>query len=111
MFKLTIDPNNKFNRPDHFLLEACGFIPGWVAEWADSDSAKSLKDHLDDTYGFGLYQFDQGSINEQGTYSYPQDEDLDPLIKIETDEGDFYMYQYAIVAIPTPTGPFICRMD
>lgn len=95
------------------LIEACGLIPHWVVEYAMEGDRNGIKDHLDKAYGFGLYHIEKGEIDKDGyTYRYPEDEPLKPLISMNLgDEGLLLMYQYAIVAIPTPDGWFITRMD
>lgn len=109
---ITIDPHDKFNgAPESRILEACGLIPMWVADWIRSPTQKTLKEYLDDVYGFGLYEMTGGRIDDNGAYHYPDDPTLYPLIQIETDEGTFFMYEYSIVAIPTVNGYFITRMD
>ena len=109
--KTTIDPNKAYTgNPDHLLLEACGFIPFWVREWSDMPTTQTLKDYLIARYGFGFHKMG-GTVTETGVYQYPEDPDLDPLIAMDTDEGTLYMYEYAIVAIPTVNGYEVARMD
>jgi len=93
------------------LIEACGAIPHWMLEWFMEGDKPPIKDWLDDRYKFGLYHMDKAEIGVNGRYTYPEDEPLYPLISIDTGEGIFFMYQYAIVAIPTPDGHYITRMD
>lgn len=94
------------------LIDACGVLPHWVAEWCFIEGEKpSLKFWLDSRYKFGLYHMDKAEISVNGTYTYPEDEPLFPMIAINTGEGMFFQYQYAIVAIPTPDGHYVTRMD
>lgn len=113
-YELAIDPNNKFPGVEQArILEACGLIPGWIMDWTLNHSEDlPLKDYLDQTYGFGLYAMgEKTTIDPDGTYHYPEDPDLHPLISFTTPLGTLYMYQYAIVAIPTEDGLFVTRMD
>jgi len=87
--------------------EACGLIPYWVAEYAGENT---LKEHLAKCYQFGLYEMG-GVVTEDGTYQYPEDEDLPWIAKMETKDGMLYQYLYGIVAIPTKDGHFVTRMD
>jgi len=113
--QINIDPTGNyrlFGNTEHELMEACGLIPMWVREWSASPTQRTLKEYLSDAYGFGLYEMTGGQIDpETGIYSYPEDPELKPLMSIDTDEGVLYIYEYAIVAIPTVHGYFITRMD
>jgi hypothetical protein len=112
MIQMKIDPLKDFgSAPREHVIEACGVLPNWVAEWyvmrataqrIGEDFDVTLKDHLDQRYGFGLYEF-TGST---------EDPPLKPLITIDMDDlGKFHQYQYAICAIPVDGGYFVTRMD
>lgn len=113
-YELKIDPTGGFEgADDDRILEACGFIPIWVADWLQNHQDDlSLKDYLDQTYGFGLYPMgEKGWIDDDGTYHYPGDPDLPPYISIETPVGLLYQYSHGIVAIPHEGELFVTRMD
>jgi hypothetical protein len=124
MIQMKIDPLKDFgSAPREHVIEACGVLPNWVAEWyvmrataqrIGEDFDVTLKDHLDQRYGFGLYEFTGSTVDEDGTYHADNDEDppLKPLITIDMDDlGKFHQYQYAICAIPVDGGYFVTRMD
>lgn len=117
-YELMVDPTGHFKGVEEArLLQACGLIPGWIMDWTLNHSTDlPLRDYLDQTYGFGLYDMGpKASIDADGVYRYPGDSDLYPLISFSTPIGKLYMYQYAIVAIPVEkdgvTDTFITRMD
>jgi len=89
-------------------LEACGLPLHWVIAW---DGVGSLKEYLKGCYGMPMLAMTGGSIAENGTYSYPEDPDLQPLVKVEMESCTYYQYHYGIVAIVTSEGTFVCRMD
>lgn len=117
---IKIDPTGKITEDapkgqlKEHILDACGLIPHWVVSWNKEPEAgpKALFDFLDITYGFGMHKMG-GTLDADGTYRYPQDPPLYPLISMETRDGTLYQYDYGIVAIPMGDqgGHFITRMD
>jgi len=97
---------------DH-VLEWLGMLPRWVAEYNLGYGGDDLKDHLDKSYGYGLYEFKGTTITEDGVYQANNDEDPDLqfIAMMYTDKGKVYFYPYAITAIPTDEGYFVTRMD
>ena len=67
---------------------------------------------MTERYGFGsLYQF-KGSVSDDGTYSSPEDPDMQYVGKMNTPNGNVYFYEYAMLALPLPNGKyFVTRMD
>jgi len=93
------------------LAESLGLIPMWVSEF-NILGETNLKQFIEERYGYSLYKF-EGEVLTDGSYrsKYEDDEDLPFIGKMKTREGDVYMYQYAITAIPTKDGYFITRLD
>ena len=107
----------------HATEQDLGLLPGWVMEYNLLNPEGTLKDYLDQRYGFGLYHIEEhikawketpeGEVLEDGTYRspYDEDEDLQWVGKVQSKLGDVYFYPYAITAIPTDNGYFLTRMD
>ena len=102
------------------LIEACGILPHWLIEF-DFMVQKGIKkfselvDHMTQRYGFGsLHQF-EGHVDpdtQQYVSKYEDDEPLAPYMKVTLEGGsEALIYPYAIIALPTPEGYFITRMD
>ena len=119
--KLKVDPTGHYPdvKPTR-LLGAGGFVFFWAAE--AFTRPESIRETLENRYGFGsLFPMDM-TISPTGVLSYPEDPDLYPLFSItgtrpgSSTEEVFYMYEHAIVAfssseIDSKNGFFISRMD
>jgi|TARA_E500000318_G_scaffold68813_3_gene63674 hypothetical protein len=96
------------------LVEWMGLLPHWVADYVEDggdEEGLDLVDHMTEAYGFGkLYQF-KGKVLPNGTYTYPEDDDLNPIAKVKLKKGDVYFYPYGMVALPTDNGHYVTRMD
>lgn len=106
--KLEIDPCKAFTHINEKEVFECY----WVREAALTDL--DLVESLEKSYGFGKLFKMGGKVLENGVYTYPQDDDLYPLIKITLESGcTFYQYASGIVAIVYPDGreTFVTRMD
>jgi hypothetical protein len=57
-----------------------------------------------------LYKF-KGKVLPNGNYTYPEDDDLEPIAKMKLKKGDVYFYPYAMIALPTKEGHYVTRMD
>jgi hypothetical protein len=105
-----IDPMGKYDHMDETTFHnVIGWIPGWVfnAEFYDAP----VKDALTEQYGFGELNSMNGKLDEDGVYTYPEDPDLYPLIKMTRGDETVFQYPYGIVAIRNADGDFITRMD
>lgn len=92
------------------LVEWLGILPHWVAEYAAVEDG-DLVEHMTECYGFGsLYKF-KGKVLDNGTYTYPEDDDLEPIAKVKLKKGNVYFYPYAMIALPTKDGHYVTRMD
>ena len=114
---VTIDPLDKFENIDnHKLFEACGLIPLFAADaYMDKhDTAEAVYKAMTASYGFGEYRFEgEGSVTGGGTYQYPEDPDLHPLVLLQSPENpvEVFIYQHAILAIRDGDTTIIGRMD
>ena len=118
-FAITLDPTSKFeDMTPQMVMEWCGFLPHWFIEYAvaplDYTNTKSIKEHMYDSYGFGLHEMTGGEIKEDYTYTYPTDPTLQPLIHIQANEGaEMIQWNYGIVAFRDSDEDdwFTTRMD
>ena len=86
------------------ILEACGIIPDFFTAAIIGHDARTLDaiaDAMDAEYQFGGFSYPwAGTVEQDGTYTSPDDEPLKPLCRYGF-EGRFfcYVYQYGITAI------------
>ena len=95
---------------DEDVIQACGLILPWVR---NALLDKPLQPQLEEQYGFPVIEMTGGTIHENGLYSYPEDPDLKPLVQVirpKTGET-FWQYDYGIIAIRSPAGDYVTRMD
>jgi hypothetical protein len=121
---VTTDPtswwraNHEDSQPDY--IAHAGLLLPWAREAAelrnDADTWVKLVDHMDNRYGFGLCDMG-GEISPSGLYKspYEEDEPLAPLLYIEMQGAEMYIYEYGICAmreVSVERGDwFITRMD
>lgn len=125
-FKGVIDPNDAYT--DHSaeeVIAACGFIPGWVAQYFTAlaqskqngdELDMSIKEFVSFCYGFPVFRSDDTVITENLIHQYPGDPNLNPYLYMTTkEEGGPIMVQYphAMVAFrQSPDDEWYCtRMD
>lgn len=115
---VCLDPTESFTGvPTVNLINACGLIPAWIQEAAvieEQYQPESLWDFVAECYGFPMTEMPEGStVDADGTYRYPGDPALAPLIKWATDKEFIFMYQYAIMAfVSRETGKIrVTRVD
>jgi hypothetical protein len=96
------------------ILEWAGLVPHWVMEF-NIYQHDNLIDYLQERYQFGglRNRAMEGKVDDKGTYRYPQDPDLEFLVRMDTKLGHCYIYPYGIVAIPDGKDKphLIVRMD
>ena len=95
----------------HDPMDVLGLPPHWALN--PFFFHMPLKEALEIQYGFGsLIEMNGGTVTDEGTYLYPDDPPLEPLIKIERGDETYYQYDYAIIAIVQKSGEtFVTRMD
>lgn len=110
---MTSDPTNKYpEAPENAFIEACGLLTPWIIEGIENKEHDMWK-HLEDSYGFGMFEIEQVKISDEGIWSYPGDEDLHPLMTFEGNNINVHIYEYGMVAIKeSNSNDFKCtRMD
>ncbi len=110
--KIEIDPHNRFTHlPDDYIVQSLGYIPQFANNPLYAD--KSLKETLDKSYGFGLFEMHDGIITDTGIFKFPGDPDLYPLAKMTRNNEHLYQYPHAIIAIwcADIKSYFVTRMD
>jgi len=102
------------------LIEACGILPQWLFEFEflvkrGVKKFSELVEYMTECYGFGSLHKFEGHVDpdtQEYISKYEDDEPLAPYLKIHFDTGqEALIYPYAIIALPTPDGYFITRMD
>ena len=96
---MTLDPCGVY--PNEQLLERCGYIPNWALR---AHFGESMAEAIERQYPYYGGQLKGGDITGEGVYTYPEDPDLYPYIKIENPETfeTLYQYPYGIVVITHP---------
>jgi hypothetical protein len=111
--KVTLDPCAEFTTTsDNDIAETCGILPYWIIN--ETNEKLTMLEIFNEQYSFGVHEMTGGTINtETGVYSYPEDPDLIPLIKLEKQGETMYQYHYGIVAIVNDTTDetFVTRLD
>lgn len=115
--EIYVDPHNKYSLTLDQTIEACGFLLPWALDWFHEASPLPLSEYLQQAYGFPSPHHKGATIDSIGTFLYPDDPPLSPIIKLTFEREDtlstLYIYPYALIAIqdaPT-TSFFITRMD
>ena len=95
------------------MLSMMGLIPAW---FTDKPQEKTMEEWCCENYGHvgGWYPMKGGFVNELGVYSYPEDPDLFPFGRIETENEVMYAYSHAIFAFKAKDSkeqPLVVRMD
>ena len=75
----------------------------------------SVKMHMETSYGFGpTHEMTGGEVQENHTYTFPDDPTLHPLVYIESNEGaELLQFKYGIVAFrdDDTSDWYVTRMD
>ena len=113
--RVIIDPTNHYDVDEHALVEACGFLPLWAVHHELFNMP--VKDAMEYAYRKQagvpeLFPMTGGQVDENGVYHYPEDPDLNPLMKIERMDETMWIYPYGIVCFENfDDSTFITRMD
>ena len=112
MTTTTYDPSKKHPTMDEATIdEYCAILPYWVNNTPDG---VDLVESLTTQYGFGtMLAMKGGIVSSTGTYSYPKDPDLYPLLRIDRVHETVFIYHYGIVSILYKDGrpSYTTRMD
>ena len=98
----------------HFLHAALKKVSDLSLE---SRKLSAIADAMDAAYGFGGFHIpvSGAKISNEGFFTYPEDEDLYPLVRISCHmQGltfTFYQYDHAFIALVEGSTQLICRMD
>lgn len=115
-YRMYLDPLRKYTDvPPRRLIEACGLLLPWaceaLSEAGTTDSA-TLQEGMDKRYGFGLYEMTGSTIDESGTYTYPDDPPLHPIARVtNASDVECLIYQCGIIAFRDPGRTYVTRMD
>ena len=107
---ITVDPHNKFNHvPSEIMLEQCGLL----LHWLEHGPQEFLKDRLISAYVFYVGPMEGGTLRVDGTYIYPQDPDLYPIVSFEVADEICFIYEYGIVGVfnKSDGSTWVTRMD
>jgi len=120
MTRFSVNTKAYPNTGAQWLKEACGILPHWLIEFDAMHHMgmvkfEQLKDHMANCYGFGeLFEF-KGTVDpdtQEYISQYEDDEPLAPYMTVHMKDGrKAHIYPYAMLALPTPDGYFITRMD
>lgn len=114
-FEVLLDPHDAFKSvPTESLTTACGLIPGFV--FCEAGSTLSLAERCQKHYQFGLIPMLGGEVDLDGTYRYPEDPPLHPLLRIRdltlSEDQAMFIYEHAIVSFVTGgEETLVVRMD
>ena len=111
LINFEIDPLGKFPASPNAIMEAAGLLPHWLNEGVSK--GEPAKDALISRYQFYMGPMTGGEIIANGSYRFPDDPDLYPIVKADLTEEVVYFYQHAIVGIVNKTTgeQFVTRMD
>ena len=116
--KATIDPLKAHEGiKDDKLLAAIGLLPYFAAEvyLTQPESVTEAWELLQECYGYGYGQdgtYGDTEVTPEGVWKSPEDPDLSPLVAFQlTDEIQFLVYQYALVAVTDGEETLCGRMD
>jgi hypothetical protein len=90
--------------------EMLGYIPDFVSTNNDRPARAQLHEMY--SHGGGWRPFNGFTLNDDLTLSYPGDDPVLPLAKMQLRDEQIVVYQHAWVAIIQPDRSFeVCRMD
>jgi hypothetical protein len=96
-FRFVIDPTGHFksrNVATRKLVEATGFLPAFALGKEDT-----IAENLAENYAFfNDWSVGESNVSENGTFYYPGDPPLAPIMLIAQGTEKIYIYEHAIVA-------------
>lgn len=109
---MIIQINNQ-DYSHHQVVDGLGILPYWVNNFESNEDIEDLVEHMTFEYGFGPLRPMEGSVIKNGFWVSPHEEDDDhPYMALqETRAGTVYYFPYGVIALPTPDGYLITRMD
>ena len=107
---VVIDPLDKFpDLSEKQIMEICGLIPYWIL--TPEHINLSIKEILEIEYKWGMNYFDKGEIGRDGTFYYPEDPPIYPLILMKREKEILYQYESGMVSFTDNGHKYITRMD
>lgn len=107
--KIEINPTGNDTTQKEFIQSLLGMIPFWLDNSEEETAFNALKSQY--LYGF-MSESKDTEIEEDGTYLYPGDPPIYPIVKITRGKETVYIYHYGLVAIVQPNGDsYATRMD
>lgn len=112
-FQIKFDPLGKYPHLEKAqIVEALGILPVWAC---DKRPEEGFEDCFKRCYDFWMGDIGgETEIAEDGTYSYPDDPDMYPVLRLWDGEEEVLFYPHALVAIRTIGSEypaFVTRMD
>ena len=109
MLTVVNDPSNMFKQN---MIKHAGYIPHIIAEAvAEASSANDFMSCVEAAYGYPMRDINGGLIVNK-IYTYPDEEDLFPLVQIGTPfDITVFVYTYSIVGFVMEDHQVIVRMD
>lgn len=90
------------------IVEACGLLPHFLQATDDARAVPQFKAR----YQFGANWNDgPGKVQPDGTFTYPEDDDMAPYLVAELHGDRIYIYPHALVSVVTKEGQHHTRMD
>lgn len=109
---ITFDPYPYYKEaPREKLIEATGLLFPWALNWFVEQPPVSLKDHMEEVYGFGPLYPMGGELDKHKRFIYPGDEPMYPLLTMCNGNTCAVFYLHGIIAFIEPESTFITRMD
>ena len=110
---ITLDPLLHYEKKESgWFLDTLGFLPIILLDSAGDNFHDRAVAGYADTAGCPVYWNQKANITEEGIYQYPEDPDLYPVAKFETNDQVAYAYEYGFVACQNESGDWIhARLD
>ena len=101
--KLEIDPTSHYiaNGKDiHRAVHDYYILFNWLFAGKEVDVTKRAKDILIDSYAYYMGDMDitTSTFDMDGTYHYPEDPPMYPLVRVKYEDETVYFYPHAFVA-------------
>lgn len=109
--KVTLDPTGYYLKrkvPYDNIIDACGVLMAWGWDAVQADDAITK---MTDFYPYPCSGLKNVIVRADGTYLYPGDPAMHPLMSVTSDTAEVFVYEHAMVAIRQGDKTFVTRMD
>ena len=111
--ELIIDPTHSYTHaePQH-ILEVMGYLPQWLDEGLSlgEDCQTALTSRY--SYYSGPSSIKELTFEMDGSYTYPGDEKVAPLLTLKREDETLHFYPHAFVVVIKSDGDtWMTRMD